>query len=654
MRSTWHVWTAFAVSLAMIVAAVAWLSVRALKSEDAEATALGQAAAEQNARLALWRIDSALAPLVTQESARPYFAYRTFINSDLPAVGKGKAMLPSQLPSPLIVERTPQVLLHFQIDAANQFTSPRVPPAEFRRLATPKYLTADDVEQSRQLLNKVRELVKPDQLRAALPEPEAQSAPVQIAASPNGGFNPYGPPNVGNTAIGNNSSPNIANGNTLQINGGGYSNQALNQAPNAPPQELAQSANGPNQADAQQGELQQQAVQPSAQQGRNEFNARSQYFSQNFANKPVTVNDNSLAAPGGHDERTTVMLPFWIGEQLILARRVDVGDKQWIQGCLLDWPAIRGGLLTSISDLLPSASLSPTADANDDQSRRSAVLPVRLEPGAAPPLAAASFSPVRLSLAVTWSSLLLGAMAVALTLRGVMLLSERRAAFVSAVTHELRTPLTTFRMYAEMLAEDMAPDEASRRRYLDTLQVEADRLTHLVENVLAYSRLERGRPAKRVAPIEMQQLLEPAADRLADRAEQANFQILTQAEDDVRASRALADPAAVEQILFNLVDNACKYAASATDRILHLEAAAEGDWLVLRVRDHGPGIDAARRRALFQPFHKSAQEAAVTAPGVGLGLALCRRLARDMGGDLRYELNSGGACFALRLRKSLS
>ncbi len=640
-------------SLAVIVAAVAWLSVRALKSEEAEATALGQAAAEQNARLALWRIDSALAPLVTQESARPYFAYRTFINSDQPAVGKGKSLLPAQLPSPLIVESTPQVLLHFQIDADNRFTSPRVPPAEFRRLATPKYLTAEDVEQSRQLLNKVRELVHPNQLRAALPEPEAQSVPVQIAANPNGGFNPYGPPAAGNTVVGNGSSANNANGNIYQVNGGASSpNQSLNnQAANGPPQELAQSANGPDQQEVQQGDPQQKAAQPLAQQGRNEWNARSQYFAQNFASKPVGNSDNSLVQPGGHDERTTVMLPFWMGDQLILARRVAIGDKQWIQGCLLDWPAIRGALLTSISDLLPSATLSPTADPSGDQSRRSAVLPVRLEPGAAPQLAAASLSPVRLSLAVTWSSLLLGAAAVALTLRGVMLLSERRAAFVSAVTHELRTPLTTFRMYAEMLAEDMAPDEASRRRYLDTLQVEADRLTHLVENVLAYSRLERGRPAKRVAPIEVQQLLEPAADRLADRAEQADFHLLTQAEDDIRASRALADPAAVEQILFNLVDNACKYAASATDRTLHLEAAAEGDWLVLRVRDHGPGIDAARRRALFQPFHKSAQEAAVTAPGVGLGLALCRRLARDMGGDLRYEPITGGACFALFLRR---
>jgi signal transduction histidine kinase len=275
---------------------------------------------------------------------------------------------------------------------------------------------------------------------------------------------------------------------------------------------------------------------------------------------------------------------------------------------------------------------------------------MRLEVGAVPALFDAALSPVKMSLVVAWSSLLLGAAAVALLLKGVLALSERRAAFVSAVTHELRTPLTTFRMYAEMLAEGMVPDEASRRRYLDTLRIEADRLTHLVENVLAYSRLERSKPGRRVGPIAADDLLATAGTRLADRAAQAGFELEVEADNAVRQTRVIADAAAVEQILFNLVDNACKYAATADDRRLHLEADAHGGWFYLRLRDHGPGIDSSRRRTLFQAFRKSAEDAAVSAPGVGLGLALCRRLARDMGGDLRYEPQSRGACFTLSLK----
>jgi signal transduction histidine kinase len=70
---------------------------------------------------------------------------------------------------------------------------------------------------------------------------------------------------------------------------------------------------------------------------------------------------------------------------------------------------------------------------------------------------------------------------------------------------------------------------------------------------------------------------------------------------------------------------------------------------VLALRDHGPGIDAAERRRIFRPFHRSAARAAGSAPGVGLGLALARRLARQMGGDLRLVDSADGACFELSL-----
>src|SRR5439155_15089133 len=128
--------------------------------------------------------------------------------------------------------------------------------------------------------------------------------------------------------------------------------------------------------------------------------------------------------------------------------------------------------------------------------------PVKLNPGETIPLdAAEGLTPVRVSLSIAWLCALLAAGAVAALLLGAVRLSERRGAFVSAVTHELRTPLTTFRMYAEMLAGGMVPDEARRRHYLETLRIEADRLSHLVENVLSYARLERGVSRSRLEPV---------------------------------------------------------------------------------------------------------------------------------------------------------
>jgi K+-sensing histidine kinase KdpD len=108
----------------------------------------------------------------------------------------------------------------------------------------------------------------------------------------------------------------------------------------------------------------------------------------------------------------------------------------------------------------------------------------------------------------------------------------------------------------------------------------------------------------------------------------------------------------VERILFNLIDNACKYATPEAegDRRIHLEADTSGPVARLRVRDHGRGIEQTEVKRLFRPFQKSATEAAHSAPGVGLGLALCRKMSRALGGELRWEPSSrGGASFVLEL-----
>jgi signal transduction histidine kinase len=117
------------------------------------------------------------------------------------------------------------------------------------------------------------------------------------------------------------------------------------------------------------------------------------------------------------------------------------------------------------------------------------------------------------------------------------------------------------------------------------------------------------------------------------------------------AAQTQVDALAVEQILFNLTDNACKYAApDSTPRELHLRLEAEGKTLRLLFRDFGPGLSKQALKKLFQPFAKSATEAAHSAPGVGLGLALSRRLAKELGGKLEYERSSGrGATFCLTL-----
>ncbi len=339
---------------------------------------------------------------------------------------------------------------------------------------------------------------------------------------------------------------------------------------------------------------------------------------------------------------------LWIGDALILARRVAVGKAGQVVGCWLDWPAIREQLIESIRDILSEADVAPLRPGEAaEPSRRMAALPLVLKPGAMPAVVEAGWSPMMVSLAAAWGGLALAATALALLLAGTLGLSERRGAFVSAVTHELRTPLTTMRMYTEMLSDGRVADEAKAASYLDTIHAETNRLCRLVENVLTWSRLEgRQRPAE-AERVDLAELLDRIAPRLGERAAGAGMEVLV---DVAAGSAALADPTGLEQVLFNLVDNACKYAASGADKRIHVSCATEAGSAVIRVCDHGPGIPAEDLAKVFRPFFRAGRDRAGSFGGVGLGLAISRRIVRALGGRLRVESPpDGGACLAVEL-----
>ena len=344
----------------------------------------------------------------------------------------------------------------------------------------------------------------------------------------------------------------------------------------------------------------------------------------NVVNASVTQQAQALRAP-------VDMRAYRVGGQIFLLGRAGT----LLRGVWFDEDALVGFLLDEVRDLLPAARLSTAGDLP-----KLASIPLALDAGE-PAEVPASGVPVRLVLGVAWGGLVAAAAALAILLIGTLALSERRSTFVSAVTHELRTPLTTLRSYAEMLAEGMVP-AGRETAYAQNLHREAVRLGHLVENVLSYSRLERRPDGDGVGEIAVPELVERARERLADLASHARMQLDVGELPDVTVH---ADPDAVEQILYNLVDNAGKYAADAVERRIELSAAYAP--LRLVVRDFGKGVPAAERRQLFQPFSKSAQRAALSAPGVGLGLALSRRLARSFGGDLVAEPCANGAAFAI-------
>jgi signal transduction histidine kinase len=345
--------------------------------------------------------------------------------------------------------------------------------------------------------------------------------------------------------------------------------------------------------------------------------------------------------------------PMWLGDNLFLMRELlwvetpGQGGKS-IQGIWINAAELKQILLSEVRDLLPFADLTP-AQVEDSDSMVLASFPWKLQPGDRGESSGVP-RPILVSLGAGWLAVILALVAVSLLVRGIMRLSERRASFVSAVTHELRTPLTTFRLYSDML-EAGAVKEEKRHEYLQVLSREADRLSHLVENVLAFSGIERGSARAVMGEMTLGSMLEPLRERFTSRLEAAGLALRMDLEPELASETLRTDTAAVEHILFNLVDNAAKYAMPSSVPEVGIIARKSGRFIAIQVSDHGPGVPSEERKKIFRPFHKSAQEAARTRPGVGLGLALSRRLARALGGELEYAgvAGRGGAHFILKL-----
>jgi signal transduction histidine kinase len=344
-------------------------------------------------------------------------------------------------------------------------------------------------------------------------------------------------------------------------------------------------------------------------------------------------------------------------DQLVAARQIQVGNKRAFEVALVDWPILQALLTGQVEDLLPQVCLQPAPDAAPSTRGdwpptpgTMTALPVALYPRPlADSLPPPGWTPLRIGLALAWAAVLAALLTVGLGGWALLAFSDRRIRFVSAVTHELRTPLTTLRLYLDMLAGGLVREEKQRAEYLQTLNVEAERLQRLLANVLDFSRLENRRPLLETAPVVLGELLEQIRSAWEGHCRSAGKHLVVENLAGESLSW-LADARLVERILGILIDNACKYSRGAADARIILRARRCKEWLVLEVADRGAGVPVQERWAIFRPFRRG-RLGNGTAGGVGLGLALASQWARLLGGRLCLAKpgKEPGACFQLEL-----
>ncbi len=214
----------------------------------------------------------------------------------------------------------------------------------------------------------------------------------------------------------------------------------------------------------------------------------------------------------------------------------------------------------------------------------------------------------------------------------------QKTTFVSNVSHELKTPLTSIRMYAELLSEDRVKDPEKKRRYLNVIVDESQRLTRLVNNVLDFSRLEQGRKKYHPEELDLAEILHDVTSAQALRLSEAAMALKMKLPDG--PVPITADRDALEQVILNVLDNAMKYAAGGGETAIELTQS--DDRCEMRIMDRGPGIPPEHRDAIFEKFHRVDDSLTARQPGSGLGLTIARRILRDHDGDLRYEPREGG------------
>jgi len=226
-------------------------------------------------------------------------------------------------------------------------------------------------------------------------------------------------------------------------------------------------------------------------------------------------------------------------------------------------------------------------------------------------------------------------------------IAEMRSQFVASVSHELKTPLTGIRMSAETLQMRDSLDPQVHAEFLATIVNQSERLTRLLNNVLDFSRIERGQRTYLLEPVSLADVVQSAARAMQVQVAEQGFDFHVEVGNGIPPRMSL-DKDALEQAIINLLTNALKY--SGKSRTITLKLSSMDGYAVIQVMDHGIGIARKEFKRIFKTFYRVASPENRAISGTGLGLALIAHIAKGHGGTVEVESTPGvGSTFSIRI-----